>query len=89
MPVDDIPVHDKVRQKAGAKYGCFDRKSWGIGYQAPDRQYRNDGTYVEVHTFISHKMSTKCRYDMAKTDKLCEGCDAKKDTEYLDRMLAL
>ena len=78
-PVIDHPVHEKTRIKAGYKYGCYDRKGMSVGYIAPDRQYRPDGTFIVTQKFISHVLSETCKYDMSDKDKFCEGCEAKKD----------
>ena len=88
-PVDDHPVHEKMRLKAGKRYGCFDRKGMAHGYTALDRYYKTDGTFVVVQKYIKHEMTTKCRYDMFKTDPRCEGCDTPKDIDYLTRMKVL
>ena len=74
-PVLDHPVHEKMKLKAGTKYGCFDKKRTTVGYYALDRQYRPDGTFVVTHKFISDVMSKTCKYDMSQKDKRCEGCD--------------
>lgn len=74
MAVLDHPVHDKVRELAGTKYGCFNRKPYAEGYRAPDRIYRPDGTFYVTQSFIPMAMSRECRYDMSLTDVKCEEC---------------
>lgn len=86
-PVDDHPVHDRTRIKAGFKYGCFDKPRVAIGYIAFDRQYREDGTFVIVQKFISNEMSKPCRsFYLWDTDPYCAGCDTPKDHEYANKM---
>lgn len=79
-------VHEKTRLKAGVRYGCFDKPRSTIGYYAPDRQYRPDGTFVVVMKFIHNVMSKPCRYDLWQNDSRCKGCDVPKDFEYTERM---
>lgn len=77
MPVEDMPVHEKVREKAGTKYGCFNRKPFKEGYRAPNRYQSSDG-YQAVFKiearFIPHVMSRECRYDQSLTDAKCQDC---------------
>lgn len=90
MPVEDHDVHPMTRIKAGWKYGCYDKPRTQVGYYAPDRQYRPDGTYVVIQRFIKNEMSEKCRnFYLWDKDPACEGCDSPKDTAYRDRMISL
>lgn len=77
MPVEDMPVHEKVIEKEGARYGCFNRKPFADGYRAPNRYQTSDG-YQAVFKieakFIPHVMSRECRYDMSLTDHKCHEC---------------
>lgn len=77
MPVDDHPVHEKVRIAADKSYGCKDH-IMSAGYYAPDRVYRPDGTFYIIQTFIPHVMTTDCRYDLRTTDPRCSGCNWTK-----------
>lgn len=77
MPVEDLPVHEKVREKAGTKYGCFNKDRDMLGYYAPNRMAGSDG-YKPVFRLeavrIPHVMSRECRYDMSLNDMKCQGC---------------
>lgn len=87
MPVLDHPVHDKTRQKIGAKYGCNNRDGFAPYYYAWDRQYRDDGSFATVQVKIEHRMSVKCRsFYLWGADSLCKGCVAERDTEYAKQM---
>lgn len=78
MPVDDIPVHDKVKISADKRYGCWGRVKMDAGYFAPDRRYKPDGTYYQILTRIPHRNTTDCRYDLWESDPRCSGCTAEK-----------
>lgn len=89
MPVEDHPVHDKVKRDSSFRYGCHNNPKKASGYWAIDRTYRSDGTFFLHNVFIPHTMSIKCRFDMYNNDPQCEGCTVEKDTEYLERMSKL
>jgi len=89
MAVLDHPVHVKTKFRADYKYGCHNRKQFNIGYYAPDRQYRLDGTFVVTQKFIVHQMSEKCRSFYEWDTVHCEGCTAPKDIEYAEQMKQL
>lgn len=72
MPVADTPVH--ALTVAGDLYGCHNREPFSPGYYAPDRKYREDGTWENVQAFIPHRMSTECRYDQEAAPERCSGC---------------
>ena len=78
MPVDDHPVHEKVKISADKAYGCKNRKT-AKGYYAPDREYRPDGTYYLRLVFIPHRLTTSCKYDFRRTDPRCKGCNHRSD----------
>ena len=87
MPVEDIPVHEKVSISADKPYGCNGRKGFSKGYYAPDRVYRPDGTFYVVQAWIPYAMSTGCRnFYIWDTDPRCSSCDSERDTEYADKM---
>lgn len=87
MAVLDHPVHEKTRQKAGARYGCHNRDGFVPYYYAWDRQYRDDGSFSLVQVKIEHRMSTQCRsFYLWGNDLLCKGCVADRDQEYARRM---
>lgn len=77
MPVETHDVHEKVREKAGTKYGCHNRDRDFLGYQAPNRAAGSNG-YSPVWFYervrIPHVMSRECRYDMSLKDVKCKGC---------------
>ena len=85
-PVLDHEVHVVTKIRADKPYGCHSRKSMSKGYIAPDRYYRQDGTFVVTQKFISHALSQSCRYDLSHKDLRCEGCTSIKDTDYLQMM---
>ena len=89
MAVLDHPVHVKTKFSANYKYGCNGRKPFKVGYYAPDRQYRPDGTFVVTQRFIKHDLSETCRSFYLWDSVHCEGCKAPKDTEYANQMKSL
>ena len=76
MPGLDHDVHDLVREKDGAVYGCWNRNRFASGYYAPQRQYSptGSGNFTMVKVYIDHTMSIACRYDMSLTDRKCAEC---------------
>lgn len=75
MPVVDTPVHEKVKQKEGAKWACFGVPFSGTTrYVAPDRKYREDGTWENVQREIVTEWITGRKNDGAVGDVKCEGC---------------
>lgn len=74
MPGLDHPVHEKVREKAGAKYGCHNRRQFSKGYWAPQRRFYPDGSFEVVSVRIPHAMSKECRYDKSLADSKCKDC---------------
>ena len=90
MPVENHPVHDKVKIDDSTPYGCHSREKFSRGYHAPDRRYKPDGTFYIVQTRIFHELSESCRnFYLWDTDPRCAGCTATKDIEYKDRMSKL
>ena len=85
-PVLDHEVHTVTKIRADKPYGCHSRKSMSKGYTAPDRCYRQDGTFVVTQKFISHAVSEKCRYDLAEKDHRCNECSTNRDKAYLTMM---
>ena len=85
-PVLDHEVHVVTKIRADKPYGCHSRKSMSKGYIAPDRYYRQDGTFVVTQKFISHAMSETCRYDLAEKDPRCNECSTNRDKAYLTIM---
>lgn len=88
MPVIETEVHEKVKEAAGTKYGCFNRKPYADVYIAPDRVYRSDKlTFDQVCRPIKHTMSRECRYDMSLTDLKCDKCIHRGSGEaYADKV---
>ena len=72
MPVIDHPVNQK--NIAGPLAGCHNRPSFAAGYWAPDRRYRDDGTWESCPVWVPHRMSESCRYDQAIAPERCAGC---------------
>ena len=85
-PVLDHEVHVVTKIRADKPYGCHSRKSMSKGYIAPDRYYRQDGTFVVTQRIIEHNLSQLCRYDLSHKDLRCAGCTTNKDTKYLSDM---
>ena len=90
MPVEEHEVHEKVIEKTGTKYGCFNRKPYADGYRAPNRYQTSDGyqaVYKLEAKFIPHVMSRECRYDMSLSDIKCDECIHRGSGEaYADRV---
>ena len=86
-PVETHEVHEKVRINADKPYGCHNREKHGNGYQAPDRRYKPDGTFYVIQTYVMHKMSTDCRYDMSLTDARCTNCKHQGSGEAYNQMV--
>lgn len=87
MPVLAHEVSDKVREKDGAVYGCWNREEFSETYVAQTRRYRNNGDWDLRQVFVPHLMSTDCRYDMSLTDIKCEGCQHRGSGEAYDAMI--
>lgn len=87
MPVEEHEVHSKVKEKAGTKYGCFNRKPYMEAYYAPNRKMGSSG-YEPIFFFerirVPHTMSRECRYDMSLKDVKCEGCEHRGSGEAYD-----
>ena len=86
MPVLDHEVHIVTKIRSDKPYGCHSRNGMSKGYLAPDRYYRQDGTFVVTQKFISHAMSEACRYDLSGKDPRCNDCSTKRDADYLELM---
>lgn len=85
MPVLDHPVHPLTI--GGQHYGCHNRGEFAAGYWAPDREYREDGTWQDAQRFIPHTMSKGCRYDKSLTDSKCAGCKRRgQGEEYVEEI---
>ena len=89
MPVEDHAVHEKVKQKEGFRYGCWNlpRPTYKTSYMVADGWYHyslpkvgNDVALQHIKT-IKHAMSTDCRFDMSLKDKGCEGCEHRGSGE--------
>ena len=77
MPVLEHETHEKVKQKEGFRYGCWNlpRPTDGTSYLAPDRLPTGYGNWELGNRRVVNVMSRECRYDMSLTDPACEGCD--------------
>lgn len=65
MPVEDHAVHEKVKQKEGFRYGCWNLPRPIAGFPVNSLFARSIWPYV---------FSTECRFDMSLKDSACEGC---------------
>lgn len=72
-PVIDHEIHPRTVD-TGVPNGCHNRPPMSPGYWAMDRQYRPGGKWEIVPTWIPHRLSTECRYDLSLTDAKCAGC---------------
>lgn len=87
MPVVDTPVHEKVREKEGAKYGCWNKpRREQLGYYVPERYITLKGVTFEA-SYVVNTMSIECRYDMSLTDTKCDGCEWRGSGEAYDAMV--
>jgi len=79
MPVLDHDTHPSTVDN-GRPYGCHNRQPFAAGHWARDgfADYMDDrdtGLDARVKiTYIPHRMSTECRYDMSLSDSKCAGC---------------
>ncbi len=87
MPGLDYEVHELTRQDSDAKYGCNNRGEFSAGYYAPDRKYLPDGRWFDTMTFIPHRMSTECRFDISLTDTKCNTCPRRGSGEAYDKLI--
>lgn len=89
MPVLDHDVHPSVIIGPDHRYGCWNRVSYSRGYYAPSRQYSpsGSGNFTMVKQYISHAMSTDCRYDMSLTDDNCAECVHQGSGEEYDQRI--
>jgi len=75
MPVLEHETHEKVKQKEGFRYGCYNRlRNGSMGYYVPERDITLSGVKY-VATYVENTMSRDCRFDMSLTDQACEGCE--------------
>lgn len=74
-PVEDHPIHEKTRVGSDFRYGCFNHPPFSDGYWAPDRVYREDGTFLIRQKFIKRSSSDKCHFDQIMHPAYCEGCN--------------
>lgn len=74
MAVLDHAVHDKTREASGAVWGCHSRPDFKTGYWAPDRRYREDGTFEVIQTWVPHFGALECRNDFSLSNSKCDGC---------------
>ena len=86
MPVVDTPVHERVKEKEGAVYGCWNkpRPNENSRYLAIDGYDINGCVMFAV---IYHNMSTECRFDMSLKDPKCNGCEWRGSGEAYDEMV--
>lgn len=68
------------------RHGCHSAKRESVGYYAPDRQYRTDGTFVTVMRLIPNTASRKRRsFELWDTNPDCAGCTTPKDHEFANQ----
>ncbi len=72
MPVLEHEVHASTI--GSERYEECQKKVRKPGYWAPNRIYRDDGSYVEEQTYIVDASSKTCKYDMSDIDTKCFGC---------------
>lgn len=87
MPVLEHEVHETVREKEGAVYGCWNRVGFRGGYYAPDRRYYGIGGFDTISVFVEHCLSTDCRYEMSEKDTKCNGCKHRGSGEAYAQMV--
>lgn len=82
MPVVDTPVNEKVKQKEGFRYGCWnsDRTPQPY-YMVQERTYYSNGWFELEDRWICNVMSRECRFDMSLKDSACEGCEHRGSGE--------
>lgn len=84
MPVIEHPIHDKVIQKEGFRYGCHSKERSPQNYMVQERAYFSNGWYELKDRFIVNTMSQECRFDMSLTDPGCEDCPWRGSGEKYD-----
>lgn len=73
MPVLDHAVHESTRQGADARWGCWNLDLSDKPYYAPDRVYREDGTFEVIQRPIKTEWLGRMCFG-SLTDPKCEGC---------------
>ena len=92
-PVEEHAVHEKVRQKEGARYGCHNkprrRDDYFVktGHDATKTHFDGDVTTRQRRSLIPDFGSLECRYDMSLTDDKCEGCEHRGSGEAYDKKI--
>ena len=81
MPVVDTPVHEKVKQKEGFRYGCWNLARYSQPYLVQERKYYSNGWFELEDRWIDNVMSGECRFDMSLKDSACEGCEHRGSGE--------
>jgi hypothetical protein len=87
MPVHDHPIHEKTVFGDDFRYGCHSKHCPPIkspGYWVKQREYKPDGKFIMVDSFILHNLSALCRYDKREGDDGCRECTNESDTKYLE-----
>lgn len=86
MPVHDHEISPLTQVDESFRYGCHSKHSPPVrspGYWVKQREYKPDGTFIMVDSFIPHNMSVLCRYDKRSSDINCFDCTNESDTKYL------
>lgn len=88
-PVEDHPIHEKVRVGPDFRYAACQRKIRQPGYYVLTRYYFDDGRYELRNEWVPNTASKDCRYMQHDTDPACQGCPQVKDMEYINKMREL
>lgn len=87
MPVEDTPVHDRVKRTADHHPACYNKEEVHVlaGYWALNGwEEAESGLLRMTRTWVPHTMSRKCRQILDLPE--CSGCTAEKDHEYISKM---
>lgn len=92
MPVEDHPVHEKVKRDSSFRYGCNSVNNPNrsmTGYYAPERKWYGE-KFETIIKFIPFRMSKPCRnFYLWDVDPACADCATLRDVEYADKMKGL
>ncbi len=92
MPVEEIPVHEKVRRGADHRYGCWCSQPAKHGFLAKDGlvvDTENNKGHGVINVgryrmkYVEHTMSSTCRHPEWETDPGCQGCTSERDEDFI------
>lgn len=97
MPVEDLPISERVRITDEFRYGCWCLPPAKPGYMTKNGLVTNfekvpDGVINTARyrmKYVEHTMSINCRNIDWHKDTACRGCTSEKDTEYIERQTEL